>query len=107
MSGTPAQLVEVYYSADGEDILWTFDARGNRLTETKYEGGSSAGNITLSYYDNSDLIKTRGSWQFNYDRNGNMTSRGTDGTWNGNSWDWAADSGELWDAMCQDRCHTL
>jgi RHS repeat-associated protein len=97
VSGTPAQLVEVYYSADGEDISWTFDARGNRLTETKYEGGASTGNITLSYYDNSDLIKTRGSWQFNYDKNGNMLSRGTDGTWNGSSYDWAADSGELWE----------
>ncbi len=76
MSGTPAQLVEVYYSADGEDISWTFDARGNRLTETKYEGGASTGNITLAYYANSDLIKTRGPWQFNYDKNENMLSRG-------------------------------
>ncbi len=97
VSGTPAQLVEVYYSADGEDISWTFDARGNRLTEMKYEGGSSTGNITLEYYADSDLIKTRGTWQFNYDRNGNMLSRGTSGTWNGNSYDWAADKGELWE----------
>jgi RHS repeat-associated protein len=97
VSGTPAQLVEVYYSADGEDISWTFDARGNRLTETKYEGGASTGNITLEYYANSDLIKTRGTWQFNYDKNGNMLSRGTDGTWNGISYDWAADKGELWE----------
>ena len=89
--------MEVYYSADGEDISWTFDARGNRLSEMKYEGGSSTGNLTLSYYDNSDLIKTRGTWQFNYDKNGNMLSRGTAGTWNGNSWAWAADKGELWE----------
>jgi RHS repeat-associated protein len=26
-----------------------------------------------------------------------MLSLGTDGTWNGNSWDWAADKGELWE----------
>ncbi len=97
MSGTPAQLVEVYYSADGEDISWTFDARGNRLTEVKYEGGASAGNLSLEYYANSDLIKTRGSWQFNYDKNGNMLSRGTAGTWNGNSYEWAAGRGELWE----------
>jgi hypothetical protein len=97
VKGTPAQLVEVYYTADGEDITWTFDARGNRLTEQKYAGGSSTGNITLEYYANSDLIKTRGNWQFNYDKNGNMISRGTGGTWNGSDYTWASDSGELWE----------
>jgi RHS repeat-associated protein len=95
--GTPAQLVEVYYTADGEDITWTFDARGNRLTEQKYAGGVSEGNTALEYYDYSDLIKSRGTWQFNYDKNGNMISRGTDGTWNGSSYTWASDSGELWE----------
>jgi YD repeat-containing protein len=29
-----------------------------------------------SFAANSDLIKTRGDWQFNYDANGNMTARG-------------------------------
>jgi RHS repeat-associated protein len=89
--------VDVYYTADGEDITWTFDARGNRLTEQKYAGGVSAGNTALEYYDYSDLIKGRGTWHFNYDKNGNMTARGMSGTWNGSDYTWASDSGELWE----------
>lgn len=76
---------------------WTYDANGNRITEKK-NGGSAQ---TLAYYNKSDLVKTDGTWKYNYDANGNMTYKGktaTAKTGGGlfEGWTFNATSGEVW-----------
>ena len=90
IAGTPAQLIEVYSTANGQTTSWSYDSLGNRISEDRYRGSSSS--IEHEYYENARLLKTRGGWSFNYDTNGNMTERGTNGTWN------AATGKFTWDA---------
>jgi len=96
IAGTPAQLIEVYSTANGQTTSWSYDSLGNRISEDRYRGSSSS--IEHEYYENASLLKTRGGWSFNYDTNGNMTERGTNGTWNAatGKFTWDAASGELW-----------
>ena len=76
---------------------WTYDATGNRKTEVK--GNSTAKTVTC--YTKSDLIKSDGTWYYNYDNNGNMTYKGKNATTKSNSslfegWTFNATAGEVW-----------
>lgn len=69
------QLTEVCFQAScpgGSDpfIRWTYDAVGNRLTETRPA-------VTTTYtYDAADELTVRGSMTYSYDQNGNETGVG-------------------------------
>lgn len=80
---------------------WSYEANGNRNSEAK-SGGSAK---TITCYPKSDLIKSDGSWKYNYDANGNMvakgtiaTATGTDTAGSGNftGWAFSVTSGEVW-----------
>ncbi len=96
VSGRPSDLVEVWTTVKGQSSSWTYDGLGNRLIEYRYRGGGST--TTSTYYANTNLVKTVGEWEYNYDGNGNLVERGTEGTWNTASGrhDWSAGIGELW-----------
>ena len=78
LAGTVGQLLQVWYDVDGQTTSITYDSLGNRVLENQTRASSVVTNY--SYYPNSSRIMQAGSWQFNYDANGNMTSRGTNGT---------------------------
>ena len=96
ISGTPAQLIEVYATINGQTTSWTYDSLGNRISESRYRGTSST--VDHEYYDSTSLLKKRGDWLFNYDANGNLIERGKNGTWNASSgrYTWTSSEGELW-----------
>lgn len=96
LAGTPADLIEVWSILDGQTTAWTYDSLGNRLSEDRYRGDHST--ITTSYYPTSNQIKTNGAWEFNYDPNGNLTERGTMGTWDSSTeqFTWDSANGEIW-----------
>lgn len=76
---------------------WTYDETGNRKTEAK--GNSTAKTITC--YTKSDLVKSDGTWYYNYDNNGNMTYKGKTATENNGGgvfegWTFNATAGEVW-----------
>ena len=99
-SGNIWNLFEVSYIADGKENNYTYDARGNRLNEIEAYTGSNGRLTDYEYYANSDLIKRAGNWYFNYDRNGNLISRGTMvAVSNGpdfSAWTFSQTAGELW-----------
>lgn len=90
------QLIE---EKKGNDKLnsWTYDETGNRKTEAK--GNSTAKTITC--YTKSDLIKSDGTWNYNYDNNGNMVDKGKNAAAKTNGglfegWTFNATAGEVW-----------
>ena len=93
-------LFEVNYIADGKENTFSYDARGNRLTEIETYTGSNGRVTDYEYYENSDLIKKAGNWYFNYDKNGNLTARGTEAQDSGNelfsAWTFSETEGEVW-----------
>ncbi len=81
--------------------VWTYDSKGNRLTEKK-AGGAIKGIVC---YPKCDLIKSDGKWNYNYDANGNLIAKGTtanatgtdsEGSSNFEGWKFDATSGEVW-----------
>ena len=96
LAGTVGQLLQVWYDVDGQTTSITYDSLGNRVLENQTRASSVVTNY--SYYPNSSRIMQAGSWQFNYDANGNMTSRGTNGTTDATTgqFDWNTSQGELW-----------
>ncbi|MCF0126628.1 MAG: hypothetical protein HUJ68_12925, partial [Clostridia bacterium] len=83
--GELADIVEVIYTVKGKTNIWTYDAKGNRLTDTEENGASKIKSV-IEYKQNSDLITKYGNWTFTYDANGNMTGK------------------ESADPLCQYRC---
>lgn len=86
---------------------WTYDANGNRITEKKDSGSTHP----LDYYNKSDLVKSDGTWMYNYDANGNMTYKGKTATAKTNGglfegWTFDATSGEVW-SYEYDLCNRL
>jgi RHS repeat-associated protein len=96
IAGPVAQLIEVWYDHEGQTTSWTYDTLGNRVLESKTRAHNVQTNY--SYYPNTSRIKEAGSWEFDYDANGNMTARGASGSWNSqtNQYDWSATVGELY-----------
>lgn len=96
LEGTNGQLLQVWYLVDGQTTAWTYDSQGNRLIEYQTRGSTTETNY--SYYPFTNRIKSAGNWSFNYDANGNLTSRGTNGTWDSatNQFYWDPVHGELW-----------
>ncbi len=99
-SGNIWNLFEVSYIANGKVNAFSYDARGNRLTETETYANPNGRVKFYEYYANSDLIKKAGNWYFNYDKNGNLTARGTEAQDSGNelfsAWTFSETDGELW-----------
>ena len=97
VNGNVADIVEVFYLAEGKDSSWTYDAKGNRITSSERLGNNHSSK-TVEYYAKSDLIKKYGDWYFSYDKNGNLTSRGTSAAWNdtNGTYDYSSSDGELW-----------
>jgi len=73
LSGTVAQLVQIFYWANGQTTAWTYDSAGNRMNQYQTKGTTVL--TTYSYYPNSNRIQTAGDWSFSYDANGNLTTR--------------------------------
>ena len=96
LSGLVAQLLQVWYIVDGQTTSWQYDSLGNRIIESQTRATGVQTNY--SYYANSSRIKEAGTWKFDYDANGNMTSRGTDGTSDATTgqFDWDSTQGEVW-----------
>ncbi len=99
-SGNLWNLFEVSYTADGKENSYSYDARGNRLNEVETHTGSNGRVTNYEYYANSDLIKRAGKWYFNYDKNGNLTARGTAAKEENSelfaAWTFKEEEGELW-----------
>ena len=99
-SGNIWNLFEVNYIADGKENTFSYDARGNRISEIETYTGSNGHVTEYEYYANSDLIKKAGNWYFNYDKNGNLLARGTEAQASGNelfaAWTFSKTDGELW-----------
>ena len=93
-------LFEVNYIADGKENTFSYDARGNRISEIETYTGSNGHVTEFEYYANSDLIKKAGNWYFNYDKNGNLLARGTETQDSRNelfsAWTFSETDGELW-----------
>ncbi len=89
-------LIEVWYTVNGQQVNWTFDSLGNRITESRIRG--TLKNTQYTYYQNTNRLKSNGQWYFNYDANGNLVARGTDATWNSTTlrYDFSLSSGELY-----------
>ena len=96
LAGTPAQLIEVWFDTNGQTTTWSYDALGNRLSQGQMREWQTL--TATTYYPNSSRIQTNGAWQFDYDANGNLTSRGTNGTWNVTTSSYSFDPavGEVW-----------
>jgi RHS repeat-associated protein len=96
LAGTVGQLLQVWYDVDGQTTSFTYDSLGNRVLESQTRATNIRTNY--SYYLHTSRIKQAGSWAFNYDPNGNLTSRGTSGTVDATTgqFDWALSTGELW-----------
>ncbi len=97
IADSPSKLIQVWFTVNGHMTSWTYDALGNRLTEYDAKG-SYTNNTEYSYYPGSSRIKQAGSWAFNYDANGNLTSRGNQGTWDSTTdrFTWDEAQGEVW-----------
>jgi len=93
-------LFEVNYIVNGKENVWRYDSRGNRLTEVETYSTTPISKKEYEYYENSDLIKKAGNWYFNYDKNGNLLSRGNVAQYSNTdtfcSWDFSQKEGELW-----------
>ena len=96
ISGSPSELIEVWSTVNGQTTSWTYDALGNRISENRYRGSTKT--TETSYYTATSRIKTNGEWKYNYDRNGNLTSLGTAGSWDTSAekYIWDEDTGEVW-----------
>ena len=95
ISGNIADIVEVYYLADGKENRWSYDAKGNRISTTEYIGSDSQ-KYDIEYYPNSDLLKRYNDWYFNYDANGNLIQRGKIASFSNGKYDYSKTSGEVW-----------
>ena len=95
--GNIADIVEVYYLAEGKENHYTYDAKGNRITYRAYTGTVPEETL-IEYYQYSDLLKRYGDWYFSYDANGNLTARGNSAEWNpaAKSYEYSETDGELW-----------
>ena len=95
--GNIADIVEVYYLAEGKKNSYTYDAKGNRITYRGYTGTVPEETL-IEYYQYSDLLKRYGDWYFSYDANGNLTARGNGAEWNpaAKSYEYSETDGELW-----------
>ena len=65
----------VYYLLETRQEDYTYDAIGNRKTETitqRYPVSK-----TYTYYDNSSRLKSNGKYNFKYDNNGNLIKKAT------------------------------
>ncbi|SEQ59156.1 RHS repeat-associated core domain-containing protein [Treponema bryantii] len=96
ISGNIADIVEVYYLADGKENRWAYDAKGNRISTTEYIGSSSI-KYDIEYYPNCDLLKKYNEWYFNYDANGNLIQRGKNASFTNGKYDYSTTSGEIWE----------
>ena len=92
---------------DNKPNCWTYDDLGNRKKETK----SGSNLITIACYPKSDLIRSDGNWNYNYDANGNMIGKGKKasaktggGIFEG--WIFNATEGEVW-SYEYDLCNRL
>ena len=96
LAGTVGQLLQVWYDVDGQTTSFTYDSLGNRVLESQTRAHSVQ--TDYSYYPNSSRIQQAGTWEFDYDANGNMTSRGNSGTTDATTgqFDWNPTQGELW-----------
>ena len=94
VTGKPDDLIEVWSTVNGQATSYSYDGLGNRLSTTT----NTAGTTSATYYPNTNTVKTNGIWEYNYDPNGNLISRGTEGSWDDSakSYTWSATSGELW-----------
>ena len=94
VTGKPDDLIEVWSTVNGQATSYSYDGLGNRLSTTT----NTAGTTSATYYPNTSAVKTNGIWEYNYDPNGNLIARGTEGSWDDNakSYTWSATSGELW-----------
>lgn len=91
------QLTKEKWEGEDKKNTWTYDGKGNRLTESKNEKTERS----ITCYQYSDLIKQDGIWKYNYDLNGNLIAKGNnttgaidDGTFEG--WKFNATVGEVW-----------
>ena len=91
---------EVSFIANGKTNSWSYDSRGNRISESVSFGDNPGSINYYDYYQNSDLIKKAGNWYFNYDKNGNLIAKGSSAILypfdTFASWDFAQNDGELW-----------
>ena len=91
------QLTREKWEGEDKKNTWTYDGKGNRLTESKNEKSERS----ITCYQYSDLIKEDGIWKYNYDLNGNLITKGNtatgainDGTFEG--WTFNESDGEVW-----------
>jgi RHS repeat-associated protein len=91
---------EVSFIANGKTNSWSYDSRGNRISESVSFGDNPGSINYYDYYSNSDLISKAGNWYFNYDKNGNLIAKGSSAILypfdTFTSWDFAQNDGELW-----------
>jgi RHS repeat-associated protein len=96
VEGRICDLLDVWYITDGQTTNWSFDSLGNRLEEVKTKARTSR--KAYEYYANTNRLKACGEWEFNYDANGNLSERGTDGVWDASTGSFVFDTsvGTLW-----------
>src|SRR6185437_3260743 len=71
------RLTEVDYP-NGDVVTYSYDANGNRLTQTVN------GSTSTATYDDADQLTDLDGTSYSYDANGNLTAAGADSY----SWDW-------------------
>ncbi len=92
-----AEIIRVFYYETTRVENYTYDAVGNRETETIVQGSSVPIARTYSYYLNSNLLKENGKYAFAYDANGNLVKKGRSYTVSGNNVTFNPDQGEYWE----------
>lgn len=67
------EIIKVYYQVDYRQEDYTYDAIGNRKTETVTQGNAVI--RFYEYYPNSSRLKSNEKYNFVYDNNGNLVKK--------------------------------
>jgi RHS repeat-associated protein len=99
ISGRAYELIELWYTHDGQQSTYSYDALGNRLSTSKSIGPNYE-YLGYEYYTPSNRIKyiTQNGviqWAYAYDGNGNLVTRAKGATDNGGTPDFSSAT-ETW-----------